>query len=107
MHRPRPENLPIPDDTYTVWSRLDLLTGEWTEEITVSSQGQLTTWTDPDTAAIRKFYRVALSSLPDTTPPVITLLGDNPMTLELGTPYAEPGVSTSPTIHGFSGSLKS
>jgi hypothetical protein len=27
----------------------------------------------------------------DTTPPVIVLLGDNPMTVELGTPYSEPG----------------
>jgi hypothetical protein len=27
----------------------------------------------------------------DTTPPVIALSGDNPMTLEAGTPYAEPG----------------
>ncbi len=27
----------------------------------------------------------------DTTAPAITLLGDNPMTLEVGTPYTEPG----------------
>lgn len=27
----------------------------------------------------------------DTTPPVITLLGSNPMTVELGTSYVEPG----------------
>jgi len=31
----------------------------------------------------------------DTTPPVIALLGDNPLELEVGTPYSEPGYTVS------------
>jgi len=36
----------------------------------------------------------------DTAPPVITLSGENPMTLELGTPYAEPGYSATDNDDG-------
>jgi hypothetical protein len=36
----------------------------------------------------------------DTTPPVITLLGDNPMTLEVGTPYVEPGFTAMDNCDG-------
>ena len=38
-------------------------------------------------------YRTIYVLLADTTPPVITLLGDNPMALELGSSYAEPGAT--------------
>ncbi|MBD2866496.1 immunoglobulin-like domain-containing protein [Paenibacillus oceani] len=31
--------------------------------------------------------------LPDCDPPALTLLGDNPLTVTVGAPYAEPGVS--------------
>ncbi|NQT82367.1 DUF5011 domain-containing protein, partial [bacterium] len=44
------------------------------------------------------FYRVA--RVPDPNPPVITLLGDNPVALELGTPYTEPGFSATDDIDG-------
>jgi len=49
-----------PADTYTIWSCLDLLSGQWNEEGTVPSQGQTTAWTDPDTTAARKFYRIKM-----------------------------------------------
>jgi len=47
-----------PGYTYTIWSCLDLLTGEWIEETTVSSTG--TWWTDLDTDHTCKFYRIEL-----------------------------------------------
>jgi len=36
----------------------------------------------------------------DSTPPVITLLGDNPMTLQVGTGYVEPGYSATDNHDG-------
>ncbi len=36
----------------------------------------------------------------DTTAPVITLLGDNPMTLQVGTPYVEPGYTATDNYDG-------
>ena len=36
----------------------------------------------------------------DTTPPTITLAGDNPLTLRVGTPYAEPGYSATDIYDG-------
>jgi parallel beta-helix repeat protein len=37
---------------------------------------------------------------PDEIPPVITLLGDNPLTLECGTPYSEPGYTATDVCEG-------
>jgi hypothetical protein len=45
---------------YAVWSCTDLCGGSWNTEATVTSAGELTTWTDPDTACILKFYRVEI-----------------------------------------------
>jgi hypothetical protein len=36
---------------------------------------------------------VTAPNAPDTTPPTITLNGANPMTLTVGTAYAEPGAN--------------
>ncbi|NAS14348.1 immunoglobulin-like domain-containing protein [Poritiphilus flavus] len=36
----------------------------------------------------------------DNIPPVITLLGDDPLTLELGEPYVDPGVSAADNVDG-------
>ena len=47
-----------PGDTYAVWSCLDLCGGQWAEEETIVSQGEFTTWTDPDTITPKKFYRI-------------------------------------------------
>jgi hypothetical protein len=38
-------------------------------------------------------YRTVYVLLADVTPPVITLLGDNPMVIELGGSYVEPGAT--------------
>jgi hypothetical protein len=48
------------EDTYVVWSCPDLLAAQWTEEVRVSSSGETTAWTDPDTASTRKFYRIRI-----------------------------------------------
>jgi len=40
------------------------------------------------------------SSPQDTIPPVITLSGDNPFTMEVGTPYAEPGYAATDNHDG-------
>jgi len=45
---------------YGVWSCTHLCGGSWNTEATVTSAGEVTTWTDPDTASILKFYRVEI-----------------------------------------------
>jgi hypothetical protein len=49
-----------PGATYTVWSCSDLEAGPWTEEATVSSEGETTTWTDTETTCTCKFYKIAI-----------------------------------------------
>jgi RHS repeat-associated protein len=49
-----------PGEAYIVWSRSDLVSGVWNAEASVPSQGQVTTWTDPDTTSTRKFYRIGI-----------------------------------------------
>jgi hypothetical protein len=46
--------------SYGVWSCVDLVSGPWTEEATVPSAGESTSWTDPDTTPARRFYRIEL-----------------------------------------------
>ena len=43
---------------------------------------------------------VNVSPAPDTTPPVITLNGDNPLELTVGTTYIEPGATAMDNIDG-------
>ncbi len=47
-----------PGDAYTVWSCTDLDGSQWEEQATVPSQGEATTWSDPEMASARKFYRI-------------------------------------------------
>jgi len=47
-----------PGDEYVVWSCTDLTLADWTEESTVVSAGDSTSWTDPSPGGSRKFYRV-------------------------------------------------
>jgi len=44
--------------------------------------------------------QVNVSDIPDTTPPVITLLGDNPIEVVQGTAYNEPGYTATDNIDG-------
>ena len=37
---------------------------------------------------------------PDTTPPVITVVGANPLTLTEGDPYTDPGATASDDVDG-------
>ncbi len=48
----------VPDVVYVIWSCTDLASGAWTQEATVPSAGNSTSWTDPNPGASRKFYRV-------------------------------------------------
>ena len=47
-----------PGDTYRIWSCSDLLAADWSEEETVASHGETTSWKDSDASAVRKFYRI-------------------------------------------------
>ena len=47
-----------------------------------------------------RVYRTVYVLLADTTPPVITLLGDNPMAVELGGSYVEPGATATDDRNG-------
>lgn len=44
-----------------------------------------------DSQGIPALEKARVVNVVDTTPPVIILLGDNPLRLEVGTPYLEPG----------------
>ena len=47
-----------------------------------------------------KTRTVVVEPAPDTTPPVITLLGDNPLTLTVGDPYTDPGATAVDNVDG-------
>jgi fructose-specific component phosphotransferase system IIB-like protein len=49
-----------PGYSYTVWSCLDLLNGEWTEEKTVPAMGVVTWWSDLHTEHRCKFCRIGI-----------------------------------------------
>jgi len=49
-----------PGETYIVQSCLSLPIGEWTEEATVASQGNTTSWSDTAPLGTAKFYRIEL-----------------------------------------------
>jgi len=52
-------------------------------------------------AAIHTATRIEIGSgTPDTIPPVITLLGDNPLTITVGTDYNDPGATATDNIDG-------
>ncbi len=61
----------------------------------VQTEGQIATST-PDGS----FPSVAQSSGPDTIPPVITILGDNPLHLSVGSTFVEPGVTVTDNVDG-------
>ncbi len=61
----------------------------------VQTEGQIATST-PDGS----FPSITQSSGPDTVPPVITLLGNNPLYLAVGSVFTEPGVSVTDNVDG-------
>ena len=61
----------------------------------VQTEGQIATST-PDGS----FPSVAQSSGPDTVAPVITILGDNPLHLSVGSTFVEPGVTVTDNVDG-------
>jgi hypothetical protein len=52
----------VPGGAYMIWSCDDLAAGIWKSETPepIPSAGEITTWTDPDTTARQKFYRIEL-----------------------------------------------
>ena len=50
--------------------------------------------------ATEKTYTVTITRLADTTAPVITVLGANPLTLRMGGTYDDPGVSARDDVDG-------
>lgn len=50
-----------PGDSYIVWSCSDLSGGDsWSQEATVESQGEATTYSDPDMTSLSKFYKIEI-----------------------------------------------
>ena len=49
-----------PGDQYVIWSCTDLTSGAWTQEQTVSSAGDSTSWTDASPSGSLTFYRVQI-----------------------------------------------
>jgi len=47
-------------DSYTIWSCIDILLGDWIEGPTIPSEGETTTWTDPHATDSQKFYRIEI-----------------------------------------------
>jgi hypothetical protein len=43
--------------SYAIWSSTELI-GPWTQEALISSEGISTSWRDPDSSPLRKFYRI-------------------------------------------------
>ncbi|HEY4695861.1 MAG TPA: DUF5011 domain-containing protein, partial [Candidatus Hydromicrobium sp.] len=73
-----------------------------TEETTTKT----TTETVTDKMAIDAIDTEAVP-LPDTTPPVITIIGENPVMVELGSEYADTGATAADDVDGdISGSIE-
>ncbi|MEI8328226.1 MAG: S8 family serine peptidase [Candidatus Taylorbacteria bacterium] len=47
-----------------------------------------------------KVYTVTVTVLPETTPPIITLVGTNPMSLTVGGSFTDPGATANDNIDG-------
>jgi hypothetical protein len=82
-----------PGDVNPYFTEIDVVTGNPVEDLldmkATSSLSVHGGFLAPTTKAFE--FQFHLNSQPDPTSPVITLLGPNPLTLEVGTSYAEPG----------------
>ncbi len=65
----------------------------------VQTEGQIAT-SSPMTSLGGETAKSSASSSSDNTPPVITLLGDNPVYLSVGGTYVEPGVTVTDDVDG-------
>lgn len=86
---------PYREPGYAAWDNYD---GNITTEVSVTGSVNhdvlgtyILTYNVSDSSGNPAEERTRKVKVVDTTAPVITLLGDNPMTLEVGTPYVEPG----------------
>jgi len=86
---------------------LDNLDGDVTSQIIITGQvntsiaGVYTVnYTVSDTAGNQASVNRRVNVIADTTPPVLTLLGANPMELTLGDTYAEPGFTAIDNVDG-------
>ncbi|MAU09760.1 MAG: hypothetical protein CL607_08065 [Anaerolineaceae bacterium] len=50
--------------------------------------------------AVQQTFTLTVQAAPDTTAPVITLLGDNPLAVEAGGTYTDPGATASDDVDG-------
>jgi len=76
---------PTPSYTYTT-------AGLYTVSLTVTDNDGASSASATTTASI--------GTIPDTTPPVITLLGANPVNIEVGSTYTDAGATASDNIDG-------
>jgi hypothetical protein len=82
--------VPYIEPGYTATDNYD---GDITDRVVVTGvvgQGALR-YNVKDSSGNSATEKIRIVELDDTAPPVITLLGDNPMTILVGTPYVEPG----------------
>lgn len=49
-----------PGASYTVWSCRHFVLGPWTEETTIPSEGESTSWIDPGPTSVCTFYRIEI-----------------------------------------------
>jgi hypothetical protein len=95
---------PYEDPGYTATDNYD---GDITESVVIKGAVDHTfpgsyalKYTVEDSSGNPAPEKTRVVNVVDTTPPEITLLGDNPMTLSVGTPYSEPGYSATDNCDG-------
>jgi hypothetical protein len=96
---------PGAENPYDIGTELGITTGQW-----VSVDIPLTHFTAPDLANVFQFKtegngdvfldNLYFWSIADTTAPVITLVGDNPLELNNGDTYTDPGATASDDVDG-------
>jgi len=89
------------------YSATDNYDGDITDKVVVTgsvnstSPGAYGLWYNvKDSSGNPAPQKVRFVEVTDSTPPVIILLGDNPMTIQVGTPYVEPGFTASDSCGG-------
>jgi hypothetical protein len=96
---------PGAENAYNIGTELGITTGQW-----VSVDIPLSHFTVPDLTNVFQFKtegngdvfldNLYFWSIADTTAPVITLVGDNPLELNNGDTYTDPGATASDDVDG-------